>query len=61
MTDLFEAIDTLPLDIQNVLAQFEREGYDYDTCTRYLQIINSKGYTFEYGLDSYPFNLTQIN
>lgn len=59
MTDLFEIIETLPLDIQNVLAQFEREGYDYETCEKYLQILKSKGYSFEYGLDGLPFNLTE--
>jgi hypothetical protein len=59
MTDLFETIETLPLCIQNVLSQFEREGYDYETCAKYLQILNSKGYSFEYALDGVPFNLTE--
>lgn len=57
--DLFETIETLPLDVQNVLAQFERDGYDYETCVKYLPILESKGYTFEYGLDGLPFNLTE--
>ena len=60
MTDLFETIETLPLDVQNVLAQFERDGYDYETCDKYLAILESKGYTFEHGLDGVPFNLTEI-
>lgn len=60
MTDLFETIETLPLDVQNVLAQFEREGYDYETCAKYLSILEAKGYTFEFGLDGVPFNLTEI-
>jgi serine/threonine-protein kinase RIO1 len=58
-SDLFEIIEMLPLDIQNVLSQFEREGYDYQTCTKYLAILESKGYTFEYNLDGTPFNLTE--
>ena len=58
-SDLFEIIEMLPLDIQNVLSQFEREGYDYQTCSKYLAILESKGYTFEYSLDSTPFNLTE--
>jgi hypothetical protein len=57
--DLFEIIETLPLDIQNLLGQFEREGYDYQTCAKYLAILESKGYTFEYSLDGTPFNLTE--
>ena len=57
--DLFEIIETLPLDIQNLLGQFEREGYDYQTCAKYLAILESKGYTFEYNLDGTPFNLTE--
>ena len=60
-TDLFETIETLPLCIQNVLANFERDGYDYETCAKYLPILESKGYTFELGLDGIPFNLTKIN
>jgi len=60
MTDLFEIIETLPLDVQNVLGSFEREGYDYETCAKYLSILETKGYTFEYGLDGTPFNLTKI-
>lgn len=58
--DLFESIDALPLDIQNVLAQFERDGYDYETCAKYLSILETKGYAFEVGLDGVPFNLTEI-
>lgn len=58
--DLFESIDALPLDIQNVLSQFEREGYDYETCANYLAVLETKGYTFEYGLEGVPFNLTEI-
>ena len=61
MTDLFEIIETLPLDVQNVLGSFEREGYDYETCAKYLAILEAKGYTFEYGLDGTPFNLTKTN
>ena len=57
--DLFEIIETLPLDVQNVLGSFEREGYDYGTCAKYLPILESKGYTFEYGLDGLPFGLTE--
>ena len=60
MIDLFEAIETLPLDIQNVLGSFEREGYDYETCAKYLAILEAKGYTFEHGLDGTPFNLTKL-
>lgn len=60
MRDLFETIETLPLCIQNVLSNFESEGYDYETCAKYLSILETKGYTFEYGLDGVPFNLTEI-
>lgn len=61
MTDLFEIIETLPLDVQNVLGSFEREGYDYETCAKYLAILEAKGYSFEYDLDGTPFNLTKTN
>jgi len=61
MSDLFELTETLPLDVQNVLGSFEREGYDYETCAKYLAILEAKGYTFEYDLDGTPFNLTKTN
>jgi hypothetical protein len=61
MIDLFELIETLPLDIQNVLGGFEREGYNYETCAKYLAILEAKGYTFEHGLDGTPFNLTKLD
>ena len=60
MIDLFEAIEMLPLDVQNVLSSFEREGYNYETCAKYLAILEAKGYTFEHGLDGTPFNLTKL-
>jgi hypothetical protein len=60
MIDLFELIETLPLDVQNVLGSFEREGYNYETCAKYLAILEAKGYTFEHGLDGTPFNLTKL-
>ena len=59
--DLFEIIETLPLCIQNVLSKFEQDGYDYETCAKYVALLESKGYTFEVGLDGVPFNLTEIN
>lgn len=60
MIDLFEIIETLPLCIQNMLSRFEQESYNYETCAKYLPMLESKGYSFEYGLDGIPFNLTEI-
>ena len=58
MMDLFETIETLPLCVQNVLRKFEQDGYDYETCDKYSRVLESMGYTFEYGLDGLPFGLT---
>ena len=65
MTDLFEHYETLPKEVADIYWKYSEigasEGFDYNTCNKYLNEMNAVGYTFEYGLDGEPMNLTKIN
>ena len=65
MTDLFEHYETLPKEVADIYWKYSEiaasEGLDYNTCNKYLNEMNAVGYTFEYGLDGEPMNLTKIN
>lgn len=60
MKDLFETIEMLPEEMQQILSEFAEEDNTYDACADLLSICEAQGYTFEYGLDASPFNLTKI-
>ena len=59
--DLFEAIDTLPERVQKILWEYAWEEKSYEACERMLVDLEDEGYTFEFGLDAEPFNLTKID
>lgn len=61
MTDLFEQFETLPDDVQDILNRFNSEGETYENCAEMLKLLKEKGYTFEYGLDAVPYNLTRLS
>lgn len=58
--DLFEEIETLPQEVQAVLAEFEDCDHTYPNCEQLLQALEPLGYTFEYGLDAEPFDLRKL-
>jgi hypothetical protein len=62
--DLFEHYEMLPSDASKVYWKYAEigasDGFGYDTCAEFLKEMNAVGYTFEYGLDGEPFNLTKI-
>ena len=62
--DLFEDYENLPKEVSKVYWKYNylaaSDGLTYDTCADYLAEMNALGYTFEYGLDAEPFNLTLI-
>jgi hypothetical protein len=60
MEDLFETIETLPFKVQLILSEFAEEDNTYEKCADLLRRCEAEGYTFEYGLDAIPFNLTKI-
>tara|TARA_R110000803_G_scaffold114067_1_gene182539 strand:+ start:9304 stop:9675 length:372 start_codon:yes stop_codon:yes gene_type:complete len=59
MKDLFEHHEELPLAIQTVINN-QGEIEDYDDCRELLAKLEVFGYTFEYGLDSVPYNLRKV-
>lgn len=58
--DLFETIETLPYKVQLILSEFAEEDNTYENCANLLRKCEAEGYTFEYGLDAIPYNLTKI-
>ena len=64
MQDLFEVYETLPKKMQQVCEYYwekqASEGLTYIDCKVFLQKVELLGYTFEYGLDSEPFNLQKL-
>ena len=61
--DLFEHYEMLPESIQAIIDQHCPDGDDmtYKECEAMLIDMDKSGYTFEYGLDASPFNLTKIS
>ena len=59
--DLFEDIDSLPENVQAVLAKYSGADESYTNAEAMLAELEPLGYTFEYGLDALPFNLREID
>jgi hypothetical protein len=58
MKDLFECLEEQPQEIQNLFSNIE-EVY-YFQCANLLKEAEKLGYTFDYGLDSQPYNLRKM-
>lgn len=56
--DLFEHYETLPQNIQTLINDFNTRTADYNLCNRFVEQLEERGYTCEFGLDAIPFNLT---
>jgi hypothetical protein len=59
--DLFEHIDTLPQEVQDVLARHQDDDNDYLSCANLVKDLEAVGYTCDYYLDAEPYNLRKIN
>jgi hypothetical protein len=57
--DLLENFEALPIEVQNLINSFG-DDFTYDKCDSLLIALSPLGYTFEYGLDAQPYNLTKI-
>lgn len=55
--DLFEQVETLPQEVQDVLKKYENGDFTYEDCAKLVTELEFVGYTCEYGLDAEPFNL----
>lgn len=60
MIDLFETPEKLPIEIIDLLNDFNQYERLYSECEILLKKCEKLGYTFEYGLDSIPFNLEKL-
>jgi hypothetical protein len=60
MTDLFEALELLPVEVQQLIedSNIDEGGCSYRECDQLLAALEPLGYTFEYGLDGIPYDLT---
>jgi len=57
MADLFETPELIPLNIQNILDTFDEDKCGYAELKQILAEVETIGYTFDYGLDSIPYDL----
>lgn len=60
MQDLFEVIETLPSEVQEIIQRYQDLDNTYGDCEYLLGELELVGYTFEYGLDGIPYNLQKI-
>jgi len=61
MEDLFGQVDTLPVEVQAVIAKFlKNDEYSYESCQQLVFDLEELGYTCDYGLDASPYNLTKL-
>ena len=59
MKDLFIHYEDLPQVVLDLVIN-EGDVDGYEGCAKLLAKVKALGYTFEYGLDAEPFNLTKI-
>jgi len=58
--DLFENIESLPTEVQEVLNRYSGEDETYENAEALLSELQPLGYTFEYGLDAVPYGLKKV-
>jgi hypothetical protein len=60
MVDLFEDPEKLPAKLRAFLLAFNQSNQDYQDVLALLNSCEKIGYSFEFGLDSIPYNLHKI-
>lgn len=60
MKDLFETPEKLPIEIIDLIDDFNKYERLYSECKIMLKKCLKLGYTFDYGLDGIPFNLKKL-
>jgi hypothetical protein len=56
--DLFDHYSRIPKKIRYIIETYtDADSFSYDDCKAMLKELEANGYTFDYGLDSQPFNL----
>lgn len=59
--DLFEDIESLPEDVYKTILYHSNYDNSYYEAEELLEKLEKLNYTFDYDLDSIPYNLRQIN
>jgi hypothetical protein len=58
--DLFEDYDDQPAEVSAILEKYDLDDANYETLKELHDELKSVGYTFEYGLDGYAYDLRKI-
>ncbi len=59
--DLFEKYEELPQEVQDIIGRLDNGGNSYSVLIDMLAELAELGYTFDYDLGGYPFDLEKIN
>ncbi len=58
--DLFESPESLPIEVQKILEDFNNTDQTYTDCDTLVTELEKVGYTCNYYLDAVPFYLRKI-
>jgi hypothetical protein len=58
--DLFEHYETLPIEVKEILDNYQYCDNTYENCSNLVDELEKVGYTCEYGLDAEPYGLQKI-
>lgn len=59
--DLFEHIESLPQEVQNLINNWDCIIDTYEECDKFLAALKPLGYEFKYYLDATPYDLRKID
>jgi len=59
--DLLNDIESLPIEVQNVLNEFSHKDANIDNCRELNEALEPLGYSIDFDLSGTPFNLTNHN
>lgn len=60
MDDLFENIESLPKNIQEIISQITESQFSYQDCKKHVELLEQNGYTCEYDLSGELYNLRKL-
>jgi hypothetical protein len=58
--DLFDTPELIPDDVKVILREDEDGDFTYSDCEQLELILNSVGYTIDWGLEAEPYNLRPL-
>ncbi|MCT4329551.1 JAB domain-containing protein [Elizabethkingia meningoseptica] len=63
-SDIIDGFENIPEELEVVMEKWQQKienGLDYEDCANFQKDCEDIGYTFDYGLDSVPFDLRKID